>query len=39
MGTGLDGKGLFPEPQNKVLFEDNDKEAEKTFAITALPRE
>lgn len=39
MGKGLDGKGLLPEPQDKVLFEDNDKGAEDTFAITALPRE
>lgn len=38
MGTGLVGKGLFPEPQDKVLFEDNDKGAKGTFAITALPR-
>lgn len=39
MGPGLEGKGLLPEPQDKVLFEDNDKGAEDTFAIAALPRE
>lgn len=35
----MGGKGLLPEPQDKVLFEDNAKGAENTFAITALLRE